>query len=802
VLESGPLGKLGAGAQIAVMSAAAGALVAALALPAVGTAGLAARNAATNFNKLATPELGQLPVRSEILDRYGHVLAYYYPRGIDRMPVSFTQISPVMRQAIVAIEDARFYSHGALDFRGTVRALVNNLEHKPVQGGSTLAQQYVKNVEILSSPNPQQAIVSATADTIGRKIRELRMAVRVEHTMTKNEILAGYLNVAYFGNQAYGVQVAARRYFNTSASRLTLPQAAMLAGLVENPAQYNPLFSRKNAITRRNTVLNRMAQLHDITRAEAIAAESQPLRLHLTAPQSGCTSRSAQYAGYFCDYVLAVMRHDAAYKQVWARLNGAGGLKIVTTLDPMDQRAAQRAVNYEMPPPPSSINPGRNAISEVLIEPGTGHVRAIAIDRPYGTGRHQNTVNYAVGPQYDGSAQGVQIGSVGKVYVMVAALLQHVPFGYSKTVGFSANVGGYTNCAGQPVGNMLPDGQLGWKVHNDESEKGGHYTLYTGTTASINVFYAYLEQKVGLCESVRAADRMGLTWPDGVSLLKRDPGLSRVESRQTGHRVAQAPADNFPTFALGAMNVTPMSVAAADATLPARGIYCNPVAISRIQTMSGKKLPVESAGCHRVLPTEIADAANYILQGDLNGIGTAANDSIGRPAASKTGTADTYRAAFFVGYTPDLLGAVWVGNPTDPQNHPMRGYPGSCYRAGCLGFMYGSMAPGQTWQLTFLHAHLANPPLNFVPVPPTSDLFRLGNGIVSPIRHHHGGGGGNHHHHGGPSPSPSPSPSPGPTSTPSPTAVVVPTKDLWGKCDHGSKVTGQLAGQSPRDCGR
>ncbi len=771
MLISGPFGKVGAAAQLAVMSAAGGALVAALVLPAVGMAGMAARNAATNFNQLATPELGQLPVRSEILDRYGHVLAYYYPRGIDRMPVSFARISPVMRKAIVAIEDSRFYSHGAIDFRGTVRALVNNLEHKPVQGGSTLAQQYVKNVEILSSPNPQQAIVSATADTIGRKIRELRMAVRAEQGMTKNQILAGYLNVAYFGNQAYGVQVAARRYFNTGASRLTLPQAALLAGLVENPAQYDPLFSKKDAIARRNTVLARMAQVHDITPAQAAAAKKQPLRLHLTAPQSGCTSRSAEYAGYFCDYVLAVIRHDAAYKQVWARLNGTGGLKILTTLDPRDQRAALRAVNYEEPPPPSRINPGRNAISEVLIEPGTGHVRAIAIDRPYGTGRHQNTVNYAVGPQYDGSAQGVQIGSVGKVYVMVAALEQGIPFGYSKNVGFSANVTGYTNCAGQPVGNRLPGGQLGWKVHNDESEKGGHYTLYTGTTASINVFFAYLEQKVGLCNVVKAASRMGLTWPDGVSLLKRDRGLSRVETQQAGHRVVQAPADNFPTFALGAMNVTPMSVAAADASLPARGIYCSPVAISKIETMSGQKLPVESAGCHRVLPTVIADAANYILQGDLNGLGTAVGDNIPRPAASKTGTADNYRAAFFVGYTPDLLGAVWVGNPTDPQNHPMMGFPGSCWRGGCPGFMYGSMAPGGTWQMTFLHAHLASPPLSFVPVPPTSALFRLGNGIVSPIVHHkpphHGGGGGP-----GPTKSPTPKPKPTPTLTPTPVPTL------------------------------
>ncbi len=711
-----------------------GGIVAGLVLPAVGTAGVAVRNAATKFNGLATPELGQLPVRSEILDRHGHLLAYYYGRGIDRVPVGYSQIAPVMRQAVVAIEDSRFYQHGALDFRGTFRALVNNLEHKPVQGGSTLAQQYVKNVEILSSPDPQRAFANATMDTIGRKIRELRMAVRAERTMSKDQILAGYLNVAYFGNSAYGIEVAAQRYFSTDASHLTLPQAALLAGLVENPALYNPLLEKSSATQRRNIVLRRMAQLRYITQAQAGVAAKQPLGLNPSVPQSGCTSRSAHYAAYFCDYVLAVIHHDAAYKKVWARLNGNGGLKIYTTLDPTDQHAAQRAVNYQLPPPPSSVNPGRNAATEVLIQPGTGKVRAIAIDRPYGYGPHKNVVNYAVGPQYNGG-EGVQIGSTGKVYVMVTALMQGIPFGYSKTVGFSADVTGYTNCKGQPVGNMLPDGQLGWKVHNDESEKGGHYTLYTGTTASINVFFAYLEQKVGLCEVVRTAAKMGLTWPDGKSLLKPDPREHHWQS-----------ADNMPSFTLGAANVAPIDVAAADATLPARGIYCHPVAISKIRTMSGARVPVESPGCHRVLPKTVADAANYILQGDLTGLGTAAGDAIPRPAAAKTGTADQYVSAFFVGYTPDLLGAVWVGNPADPYKYPMSG-TGSCYRAGCPGFMYGSMAPGQTWQLTFLHANLASPPRSFVPVPPTSPLFALGNGIVSPKpppkkKHHSDGGGG------------------------------------------------------------
>lgn len=736
----GPASKIGIITKLVALAAAGGAVVAGLALPTVGAVGIGIKSSANKFNSMGAPELGQLPVRSQILDTSGHLLAYYYPRGIDRVPVSFSHIAPVMRHAIIAIEDSRYYQHGALDFRGTIRALVNNVQHKPIQGGSTLAQQYVKNVLILSSPNPQKEALSAADDTLARKIRELRMAVRVEHTQSKDQVLAGYLNVAYFGNRAYGIQVAAQRYFSTSAADLTLTQAATLAGLVENPAAYNPLVRKSQARTRRNTVLARMAQLGYITKAKAAAAERRPLGLHQTTPQSGCTATTVGSAGFFCDYVLASISHDAAYRQVWRRLNGAGGLKVYTTLNRRDQHAARTAVMYQMPPPPSSVNPAHNAAAEVLIQPGTGAVRAMAIDRRYGTGPGETTLNYAVGPRYDGTG-GVQIGSTGKVYTMVAALKQGIPFGYSKTVGFSATVGGYSNCKGQPTAS--------WKVHNDESEHGGHYSLYTGTTASINVFFAYLEQKVGLCNVVRTAAQMGLTWPDGRSLLSPD--------RREGHPYS---ADNDPSFTLGADNVTPIDVAAADATLPARGIFCHPIAVSRVTDMAGHRLPVKSAGCHRVLSARIADAANYILKGDLTGLGTAASDNIPRPAASKTGTADNYMSAFFVGYTPDLLGAVWVGNPTNPKVHPMTGYPGSCWRGGCEGFMYGSMAPGKTWQMTFMHARLAEPPLNFVDLPRSDPLFSKGSGIVSPNppkKHHQpphrrpgpGGGGGNGGHGGG-----------------------------------------------------
>ena len=386
-----------------------------------------------------------------LLGAGGRLLAYYYPQGIDREPVAYAQIAPTMRQAIVAIEDSRFYQHGAIDFRGTFRAIVNDLEHKSVQGGSTLTQQFVKNALILTAPNAQMA-ESASIDTVSRKIKELKLAMDLEHKMSKNDILASYLNAAFFGtfggNQAWGIGSAAERYFDTSAAQLTLPQAALLAGMVENPVGYDPVADPAAALKRRNVVLARMAQLHDITRAQAVAAGQQPLGLHLTALQTGCTSDSVGDAAFFCDYVVSLMRQDSSFSKAWKALNTSGGLTIYTTLNGQDQDAASNAVNYMVPSPPNGSNPGGNAAAEVLIQPGTGQIRAIANDRPYGNGSGQTTMDYAVNSTYNGGI-GVQTGSSSKLFVLLTALAQGVPFGYPQTVQTPATVTGFTNCQGR-----------------------------------------------------------------------------------------------------------------------------------------------------------------------------------------------------------------------------------------------------------------------------------------------------------------------------------------------------------------
>ena len=553
----------------------------------------------------------------------------------------------------------------------------------------------------------------ATSETLSRKIKELRLAIDVEGKMTKDQILAGYLNAAFFGtfygNQAVGVGAAAERYFDTTAAKLTLPEAAMLAGMVENPSLDNPVTNPTAAIKRRNVVLARMAQLHIITQARAVAVGKQGLGLHLSPLQTGCTSASAKSAAFFCDYVVSLLKQNSAFSQAWNTLNTTGGLKIYTTLSRKDQHAAKQAVNYMVPQPPNGANPGGNADSEVLIQPGSGHIMAIANNRSYGFGKTQTTVNYAVNTPYDGGV-GVQTGSSSKLFTLITALEQGVPFGFPQTVPAATNLTGFTNCKGQPI--VTP-----WHVINDSpSEKGG-FSLYNATAQSVNIYFGMLERKVGLCNVVKTAARAG-----------RDPGGRQVAA-EVG-RTDQPPADDLPSFTLGSVNVSPMSMAAAYATVAARGMYCTPIAVARIISGTGARLPVQKPHCHQAIPTGVADAASYVLQSVLT-VGTAAGLGIGRPAAGKTGTSDNFDFAAFGGYTPNLAGYVSVFNPIDPIKFPMSG-TGSCYRLGCPGEMFGADAPAHTWQMTFLHANLANPAPGFVMADIPGELWSMGTGVNNP----------------------------------------------------------------------
>jgi membrane peptidoglycan carboxypeptidase len=719
------------------VSIGAGLLVAAVAVPVIGAVGVATRNMANAFNTLKVASLGQIPSRSELLTADGKLIAYYYPNNIYRVPVSYSQIAPVMREAIVAIEDSRFYVSGAFDLRATLRAIAADVHHgSSLQGASTIAQEYVKNALVLTATTKQEQ-AAAIADTLGRKIRELKMAADVEHEMTHDQLLTALLNVAYYDNSAYGIQVAAERYFSTSAADLTLPQAALLAGLVRDPTLYDPITDPTQAIGRRNTVLTAMEEVGYITRQQAAAAEKLPLGLNESAAplQQGCDSAPAASEAFFCDYVMSEIKNNSAYAKAKTELNTTGGLRIYSTLTLQDQNAANTAVNWVLPAHNGFYNPNNDVDTEVMIQPGTGRIRAIAVDRTYGNGPGQTTVDYAVPTQYDGGT-GVQTGSSSKIFTLLTALNQGVPFGFSQAIVSPSSIGPYFNCEGQPTGVF--------NVHNAEGAGKGTFTLYNGTTQSINVFYAHLEQKVGLCNVVKTAMSLGMTFANGGSLLKPDKALG------------QESADNDPSFTLGSVPVSPMSMADAYATVAARGIYCTPTAISQVLTSSGASLPVMTPNCHRVLQAAVADAANYILQGVLVSPGTAFGRGINVPAAAKTGTANGGFYAAFAGYTPHLAGYVSVFNPSDPTTGGAMINGNSCYRENpasggglsCPGQMFGDNAPGATWQMSFQRANLGSPAA-FVGVPQDSPFFSMGTGINSPKPANPNPGGGGHGHRGG-----------------------------------------------------
>jgi membrane peptidoglycan carboxypeptidase len=475
--------------------------------------------------------------------------------------------------------------------------------------------------------------------------------------------------------------------------------------------------------------------------------EHEKLVVHPGAVQSGCSANTVRQNAFFCDYVMHTLLLDSQLgttTEARAKLLATGGLKVYTTVSEKDQAAATKAVNWVLPSNSKTYNPAHNAATEVLIQPGTGKVLAIAEDRAYGTGPGQTEVDYAVNSQYGGGA-GVQTGSSSKLFTLITALEKGVPFGFQLTVHGTETVGGYTNCAGAPAGYY--GGQSGvFNVTNSEGPGTTTDSLYTGTTASINVFFAHLEQKVGLCDTVKTAVNLGMTRVDGKSLLKAD-GPN------------QPAADDLPAFTLGVVNVSPMSMAAAYAAPAANGVYCKPVVLTKIVDDDGHSLPVPSAGCHQAIPVRVAQAVNYILQGVLNFPGATANGLglANYQAAAKTGTSNVESGdgtpfAAFAGYTTALAGYVSVFNPASPTKYTMT-YQSACYQQeyggeSCPSEMFGAMAPGSTWHMTFDHANLSGSQ-NFQPVPFGSSLWNAGNGQAvkqppkKPAKTGHGGGNGN-----------------------------------------------------------
>src|SRR5581483_11793655 len=297
------------------------------------------------------------------------------------------------------------YEHQGLDLKATLRALLHNGSSGGVsQGGSTLTQQYVKNVLVENAHTKAQR-AAATADTLARKINEARYAINLEHTLTKQQILDDYFNIAYFGDGAYGIAAAAKHFFSEPVTKLTLDQSALLAGLVQSPEAYNPRYYPILAKERRDTVLGQMLKYGSISQTTYDAAAAQPIKLHIHSEGNDCVAAAHPSDSYFCDYVKHVFERTPG---LGLSLLRRGGLTVTTTLQPSVQAAATQGIHSYV----HAKEPAKVVSAEAVVQPGTGKVRALAVSSKYGnnTKKGENSIDYAVDEKFGGS-HGFHAGS-------------------------------------------------------------------------------------------------------------------------------------------------------------------------------------------------------------------------------------------------------------------------------------------------------------------------------------------------------------------------------------------------------
>jgi len=622
-----------------LVSALGGALLAGMALPAIAAAGLGAKDASDHFLSLPTAfQVPVLPQRNTIEAADGSVIATTWDpdNESNRVVVPISQINILMQHAIVAIEDQRFYQHGGIDLKGTLRALVNNSKGDGnLQGGSSIAQQYVKNALELEAGSNVALRQAAEADTVSRKITELRYAISLLTEMSKNQLLQAYLNLIFYGNGAYGVQVAAETYFNTSAANLNADQSAMLAAIVNSPTAYNPFTNAGAVLERRNVVLADMAKQGYLTAKQAAADEKQSLGLNPGTQVDGCIGAGEN--AFFCTYVYNSFVEDASYGSTQAareNLWNEGGLVVKTTLVTQDEASGSKAVADHT----NSTDAVATALA--MVTPGTGAITAIAQSKPMGNGSGQTYVDLAADPAH-GGGEGYQAGSSFKIFEGLAALEDNWDPSTELTVPSPLADGGLRMpvcVAGHPKTIIWPDS---YSPSND-SGSGFTGTLSEAYWYSINTYFLTLETDTGLCLPATIAQSMGVT-------LDNDSG--------TG-----APLQQIASFTLGTNLITPISMAAAYATIAAHGEYCRPYVITAVSGLDGQQYPAQQPDCGRVIDPNLANELTAMLQGVLTQPGaTAEGLGIGRPSAGKTGTTTLSIATWFDGFTPQLATAVWTG---------------------------------------------------------------------------------------------------------------------------------------------
>lgn len=632
------------------VSALCGVLAAGLMVPVASLAGSGATAGAEVFNALPASFKGEpIGQPSKIQASDGTTIATFYSEN--RQPVKLDEISPIMRKAIVAIEDERFYEHNGVDIRGIARAAVHNFTSSSQQGASTLTQQYVNNLLInadsVNGVDRSQMTISGSKD-IADKAREAKLAISIEKEMTKDEILEGYLNLVLFSGRNYGIQAAAQRFYSIDAKDLNLQQSAMLAGMVQLPNAYNPETSPERSLKRRNTVLAAMLRTGAIDKKaydKAVKSKLDPKPHHV---KSGCIA--ADDAAYFCDYVTQLITTNAAYgktKKDRENLLYRGGLTIKTTLDTkLNKKAAKDARK--------AIDPKANEdvfASLVSVEPKNGNIVTMAQNTTYAPkaeGKNGNTMyNFAVERSL-GGAGGFQGGSTMKPYTTMA-WLESGHHMYDKvnasTDSYPASFKWKASCL--PRGYAVAQG--GWKVNNASAGFKRTMTADIGLYWSINTATVKEASMLDLCDISQAASRLGLMDQGNYTDLK------------TGEKttVPQPINPANPSFILGSAEITPLAQASAFSTWANKGVRCEPRALTSVTDASGNKYKVPPVTCEQVMSSQVAADMN----GTMKKIATnrVSKGRVSGPIAGKTGTNNYASSTWFVGYSTGISTAAWVG---------------------------------------------------------------------------------------------------------------------------------------------
>ncbi|MCL4474126.1 MAG: PBP1A family penicillin-binding protein [Actinobacteria bacterium] len=581
--------------------------------------------------KLNEDNFSSISQTSKIYAADGTLLAEIYGDE-NRTVVPLNAIPSYLKEATIAIEDERFYEHGGVDYQAIGRALVTDISQgRLAEGGSTITQQLVKKVYVTDERS------------FTRKIVEAVLATQLERTASKDTILERYLNTIYYGENAYGVEAAAQTYFGKSVTQLDLAQCALLAGLPQAPSAFSPKQDMAAALERRNTVLQKMADLGYVKQAEAHYAATQPIVLNATA--------GGIHEPYFVEYVKQQLIDKYGAKKVFE-----GGLTVQTTIEPALQAAGVEAIK-------NTLNEeGDPAAALVSIDPATGYIKAMVSSQDF----KQYQFNLAVQARR-------QPGSCFKPFVLTAAVEQGA--NPQKTYYMS-----------KQIDIPLPGGGPPWHVTTYDNKYYGASSLETGMLHSDNTVYAQLVMDVGPDKARDAAERLGI----------------------------KSPMATNPSIALGGLGqgVSPLEMSSAYATLSANGMYSEPIAITKVEMADGTVDYQANPQPRRVVKDGVAYEVTKVLEQDIQR-GTSSKANIGRPAAGKTGSTENLQDAWFVGYTPDLSTAVWIGFPD--QQLPMDNVHG--------GQVWGGGFPATIWK-DFMTSALQDKPKKDFALPKEKPEFK------------------------------------------------------------------------------